>query len=141
MPNQYTKNPTPEERFWTKVDKTESCWLWTAQKDRNGYGYFTVRHGLKKYAHRFAYELVIGPIPAGLMLDHLCRTHACCNPSHLEPVTHRENMARLAAANTTCGQGHPWTPESTLIGSRGTRACRICRAAWHRNRTRKEVLP
>lgn len=88
--------PSREDRFWAKVQKTETCWLWTAAKNGPGYGQFglgTREDGLV-FAHRFAYELVVGPIPEGLVIDHLCRTPACVRPDHLEPVTMRENMRR-----------------------------------------------
>lgn len=78
-----------ESRFWSKIDKSGECWLWTAGT-RHGYGMFSI--GPKKhYAHRFAYELIKGPIPRGLLLDHQCRVRACANPSHLRPVTRKQN--------------------------------------------------
>jgi hypothetical protein len=102
-------------RFWSKVDKAGpgGCWLWTAGKNRDGYGKFRVgtRHVL---AHRFAYRILRGPIPDGLQLDHVCRNHACVNPDpdHLEPVVQRVNLLRgdgWAAQNarkTHCIRGH-----------------------------------
>jgi len=100
---------TPEQRFWDRVDKDGplptwapflgSCWLWTAGKFPAGYGCLGVG-GKSVLTHRFSYELLVGPIPEGLEIDHLCRVRACCNPSHLEPVTSAENVqrARLVAA-------------------------------------------
>lgn len=88
--------PTVEDRFWAKVDKTSDpngCWLWTASVGSHGYGAFGVGQAVK-VAHRIAYELTVGPIPEGLHLDHLCRRHACVNPAHLHPVTLRENVGR-----------------------------------------------
>ena len=84
---------TLEERFWFKVNKTDTCWLWTGALRGDGYGKFHVKRKWV-YAHRFAYELLVGPIPDGLELDHLCRIRNCVRPSHLEPVTHQENMQR-----------------------------------------------
>lgn len=127
--------PTTEERFWAKVNKTETCWLWTAQIDADGYGHFRW-DGKRGAAHRFAYEYFIGPIPNGLQLDHLCRTRACVNPAHLEPVTCRENLLRGAtfqsanALKTHCQQGHPFDDENTYITANGSRACKACRRRW-----------
>lgn len=95
-----TGNPVrtdgPEVRFWRLVDKTDSCWLWLGAQNGKGYGRFTLsgRNGWKRSAHRYAYELLVGPIAAGLDLDHLCRNRLCVNPEHLEPVTRRENLRR-----------------------------------------------
>ena len=90
MTTKFTKwdHATPEERFWAKVDKTDDCWLWTANRTNAGYGHFWLDRRMV-LAHRFAYELLIGPIPDGLTLDHLCRVRACVNPAHLEAVTNR----------------------------------------------------
>ena len=85
---------TPEGRFWAKVDRSGSCWLWLAATS-HGYGTFQSNGKLVR-AHRYAYELLVGPIPGGLVIDHLCRTTACVNPEHLEPVTQRENLLRGA---------------------------------------------
>ncbi len=93
-----------DARFWSKVNKTTDCWLWTGTilkssvQSRNGYGLFhpRQREGSPNlvYAHRYAYEAIKGPIPAGLQIDHLCRVHNCVNPDHLEAVTQLENMRR-----------------------------------------------
>lgn len=86
-----------DERFWPKVYEAPSgCWLWASTLNRKGYG--TIRAGgsaPKRFlAHRVAYQLVVGAIPAGLQLDHLCRVRHCVNPAHLEAVTARENLRR-----------------------------------------------
>ena len=83
-----------QDRFWAKVERTDRCWLWTAGLDAYGYGQFYLAGGTMVKAHRFAWELELGPIPRGLTLDHLCRVRHCCRPSHLEPVTSRENVQR-----------------------------------------------
>lgn len=98
------------DRFMAKVDKpsdADGCWHWTAATNSKGYGKFTIRHGVFVYAHRWAYEHFVGPIPDGLSLDHLCHGadpacergdacphRSCVNPTHLEPVTNRENLRR-----------------------------------------------
>src|SRR5690606_27089460 len=68
-----------------------------------------------------------GPIPAGLVIDHLCGNTSCCNPEHLEAVTNAENMRRRAKRSATCASGHPWTPENTYIRPNGRRDCRACK--------------
>lgn len=93
------RGPKPKpvaERFWAKVHKTDSCWLWTASLTF-GYGSFWDGKGQVR-AHRFAYELLVDPIPEGLQLDHLCRIRHCVNPDHLEAVTNAENVQRGVVA-------------------------------------------
>lgn len=125
---------TPTERFWSFVTKTDTCWLWTGGLAA-GYGLFWL-DGKQVKTHRFAYELLVGPIPDGLVLDHLCRVPACCNPAHLEPVSQRVNILRgigPSAANalvTHCPADHEYTPENTRM-YRGQRHCRACaRETW-----------
>lgn len=122
-----------EKRFWSRVDKTESgCWEWTAGKLASGYGSFRSANRAH-VSHKFAWELLRGPVPEGLDLDHLCRNRACCNPDHLEPVTRQENLrrgwgARLKNGMTTqCIHGHEYTPENTYVNPRGQWKCRTCR--------------
>lgn len=124
---------THAERFWTKVDKTESgCWVWTSAFYQNGYGAFWL-NGKSRLAHRVAYEMVAGPIPDGLQLDHLCRRQACVNPAHLEPVTAQVNTLRnsspsaINARRVECIHGHPFDLANTYV-YKGHRQCRTCRA-------------
>lgn len=130
-----------EERFWTKVEKTETCWLWTRGLNR-GYGNF---HGNRKtnLAHRYCYELLKGPIPEGMQLDHLCRTPRCVNPDHLEPVTGLENMKRCPQ-KTHCPHGHEYSDENTEIRTddKGfvARLCRTCQKRWKENALRNRRL-
>ena len=86
---------TPLERALAKVEQGEGCWEWRGHIDWNGYAALRVE-GRTVGAHRVVYEGMIGPIPEGLELDHLCFVKHCVNPDHLEPVTHRENMQRSA---------------------------------------------
>lgn len=133
------------ERFWASVDfdGEGGCWLWTQKLAPSGYGQFGVgRRAIgtygKKRAHRWAYEHLVGPIPEGLVLDHLCRVRHCVNPDHMEPVTSRENTLRgetrpaINAARTHCTNGHEFTPENTGTTHRGGRRCRACAREWQR---------
>lgn len=133
-----------EDYFWRHVDKTDSCWLWTGHT-RLGYGLFW--NGSKMVsAHRYAYEMLVGEIPAGLGLDHLCRVTECVNPAHLEPVTQLENVRRGHRARgpvTHCRRGHLFTAETTYTDNRGRRQCKACwslRAAEKRAQLRAQGL-
>jgi hypothetical protein len=133
--------------FWSRIDKTESCWIWTGAIIRPDIPYGRLRiDGALVLAHRFSYQLHKGPIPDGLILDHLCRNPRCVKPDHLEPVTILENNLRgnLAHARrnppTHCPHGHLYTPETSIYEPGGTRICRICkrasaRACYARNRS------
>ena len=120
-------------RFWSKVVKTESCWLWTSYILPNGYPRFSIRAGFQAYAHRISYVLSKGEIPEGLDLDHLCRNTQCVNPDHLEAVTAQVNTLRgigPAAKNffkTECKRGHPFV-EGNIYWSRNGRgrSCKTC---------------
>lgn len=132
-------------RFWAKVTKTETCWLWTAYKSNGGYGRIKIS-GRMVPAHRVAYELLVGPIPAGLEIDHLCRVRNCVNPDHLEPVTRAVNTLRGTspsaqhAVKTHCDNGHPFDAANTYLRPTGGRACRACgRATTHAYKARKAV--
>jgi hypothetical protein len=132
---------TFEQRFWSKVRKDEACWAWTGATHSNGYGQLRGPDGRVIKAHRAAYELLVGPIPAGMQLDHVChstdpacsggsacRHRRCVNPAHLEPVTHQENGRRsVIARRTHCPQGHPYSDENTYRW-KGARNCRACAA-------------
>ena len=112
------------ERFWSKVDTTGDCWIWQASVTSTGYGQFVVDSRNFK-AHRFAYEVAIGPIPAGLEIDHLCENVLCVNPWHLEPVSHAENIRRSSrhnGAKTHCPLGHRYSKVNTYRP--GTRAAK-----------------
>lgn len=138
---------TVEDRFWSKVNKhgprgrRGRCWLWTAGQ-RKGYGAFLIGDR-KRQAHVVAYELEVGPVPEGLMLDHTCRRTLCVRPSHLEPVTNRENLLRgrtLAAANAAkrrCPKGHRYDERNTYRDASGRRHCRRCTVAASRRYRRR----
>lgn len=132
--------------FWTKVHKTKSCWFYMDGLNHNGYGQFwTGTNNVR--AHRFSYEILIGPIPKGMQLDHICRNRNCVNPKHLEVVTQKENVLRgigLTAINSRkkfCIRGHPLTPENTY-NSRKQRTCKKCRivSVMRYKKKRQEAL-
>lgn len=111
-------------RLWTNVAvANDACWEWRGRQDRYGYAAFSAS-GRTFGGHRVLYELLIGPIPPGLTLDHLCRNTSCVNPAHLEPVTLQENIARCRT--THCKAGHEFTDENTYLYRR-RRHCRTCR--------------
>jgi HNH endonuclease len=133
------------QRFWRFVEiNADGCWQWTGAirsgTSGNGGGYANfhaidhtgARH---RYAHRFAYSAFRAAIPRKMDMDHLCRNRACCNPDHLEVVTHRENIRRGEGpvgengAKTHCKRGHPFDEANTWRDKNGGRYCRACHAA------------
>lgn len=127
---------TPTERFWDQVAKGgDGCWIWNGTRS-GGYGLFTVTAGpnLRRtmHAHRFAYEDLIGPIPEGLELDHLCRVRACVRPDHLEPVTALLNKQRTRREE--CIHGHRLSEENVYTKPDGSRQCKPCRRETDRRR-------
>jgi hypothetical protein len=131
------------DRFWDRAipEPNSGCWLWSAGTSPLGYGilYFD---GSNRLAHRIAYEMLVGPIPKGLELDHLCRVRCCVNPDHLEPVPHAENVRRSPVVGrvdrgiTHCPQGHPY--KINTANSRRRRVCPECRRRRDRDRYRRK---
>lgn len=145
-----------EDRFFAMVQKTESCWIYTGAKQQGGYGTFGIgtRKANKKsvLAHRFSYELAIGPLPpksSGMQLDHICRNRVCVNPSHLQLVAARVNTLRspiapasVNARKTHCKHGHPLEGVNLTVLANGDRSCRTCRnAIAERSRRRQGYNP
>ncbi len=141
------------ERLRTKIlipEDPNDCWEWLACVSPVGYGRFGWE-GKAHEVHRVVYTLLVGPIPAGLVIDHICHTEACrkvnreclhrrCqNPLHLSPVTRKANVMRainpitINARKTECAKGHPYTPETQIIDG-GYRRCILCRREFDRKR-------
>lgn len=136
-------------RFWEKVDRRGDgeCWRWLASLNDGGYGQISI-NGRPHRAHRVAYELVRGPIPDGLVIDHECRNRWCVNPWHLEPVTNEVNIDRglfhksPRALKVKCPSGHEYSDENTRIDRRGHRRCQTCERrqsldGYYRRKARK----
>lgn len=117
MQRQRTRRPL-SERFWEKVQKTDGCWLWTGNRHPKGYGYISEggRAGSDLRAHRVAWELTYGPIPAGLWVRHKCDTPPCVRPDHLELGTAAENSRDMVERGRSCHAPNP--PERTARGER-----------------------
>lgn len=125
--------------IWSRVDATGDCWQWTGDKSRSAsgayYGIISTANGDRRTrtgAHRFVYELLVGPVPEGLQIDHLCRNTLCVNPDHLEPVSGTVNINRMPwnsyiknARKSRCKHGHEFTPENTKVYA-GRRQCATC---------------
>ena len=136
-----------EVSFFKRVKKTDSCWEWIGCKNDGGYGTFHKRNAPFKTqkAHRISYQLLVGPIPYGLSMDHLCRNRWCVNPNHLEPVTHKINVARGLGngSKTHCPRGHAYDEKNTRKRiKRGYwyRSCKKCEHILYRERCHREKL-
>jgi hypothetical protein len=128
-----------EERFWSKVDASGDCWMWTAASAGKGYGKYSVSSNGKTWyplAHRHSYEILVGSIPDGMVLDHLCRNRKCVNPDHLEAVTQKQNVQRgmSGGMKTHCAEAHEFVGDNTSHTKDGWRICLDCRRAWDRKR-------
>jgi len=123
------------------------CWVWQGALNNKDYGQVSIG-GKVRSTHRVAYELLVGPIPDGLHLDHLCRNRPCCNPAHLEPVTNKVNSERSERSGRThCIRGHLLSGDNLVIKLRPNgltiRNCRTCANALRRVSNRRadiEVL-
>lgn len=137
--------PSTLDELLANTDRAGDCWLWTGTTVHGGYGQARW-NGEPHQAHRLVYELTVGPIPDGLMLDHLCRVRHCVNPAHLEPVTSHENILRgqVPTANRTrCkNDRHDLDQVGVYIDSSGCHRCAACRAeSKARHRARQAARP
>jgi hypothetical protein len=126
------------DRFWSKVQKSDACWIWAASRDDKGYGTFGF-DGVVQKAHRVAYQLSVGPIPDGAHILHSCDNPPCVNPAHLRVGTRSDNMRDKVARGrdhntqkTECIHGHPFNEANTYVTPNGRRNCRTCRIAAKR---------
>lgn len=137
-------------RFWDKVfvDPGSCCWIWTASRHLFGYGKFSVKRDDGTWhpvdAHRWAYKELVGQIPQGLVVDHLCDNPPCVNPAHFRIVTQRENILRggslsaRRARMTHCPRGHEFAGENLGLERGGAkRICVTCRRMRQRRRTQR----
>lgn len=135
-------------RFLSRYVVLENgCWEWHHSKNYKGYGKFWYPGGAS--AHKFSYLLNIGPVPDGLVLDHICRKRDCVNPGHLRPITAAMNtligdgMGARHARQTHCKNGHPFSSENTRVyklrNGRKVRACRICKLEYKRAHNKKNA--
>jgi hypothetical protein len=128
---------SPLARVMANTTPQGTCLVFTGHLNVSGYGYMKVNQKNRR-VHKVVYEEVFGKVPAGLVLDHLCRNRGCCNPSHLEVVTVKENLLRgqsIQAQNarkTHCKNGHPLTGTNLVVRLKG-RGCRICINAYARD--------
>lgn len=133
-------------RFMSKIDTTGPCWRWTGGHNGLGYGQFHKRSSdgrRQRYAHRFAYELFVGPIPEGMTIDHACDRgrEGCLTPSHLRLMPMVDNVRRSESnilmrksRQTHCKHGHPLSGDNLYVTPDGRRQCHICRARWRAQR-------
>ncbi len=132
-------------KIFSRVKFNKGCWEWVGTIDIGGYGRIYWR-GKSKPAHRIVYETLGGKVPAGLVIDHLCRNRRCVNPSHLEVTTQKINVLRgvgtpaMNAKKTHCPQGHEYSPTNTRFQSGGGRECWVCRRLGRAKYRRRKAL-
>jgi hypothetical protein len=131
------------ERLLSKIEKTDSCWIWKDRPSSRGYGRLNIHQRGSILAHRLSYELHIGEIPSGHVIHHQCGNQLCVNPAHLEPITQAEHILKEGhikqkrLATTHCPKGHEYTLANTVIAKTKYgvgRNCKQCNAdRWKRN--------
>jgi len=141
-------NPKEIKKFFSKIEKTKTCWIWTGADNGAGYGRFHSNYSDKR-VHRVSYEFFTGEkIPKGLVIDHLCRNRKCVNPDHLEVVSHKVNILRgngvgaVNKAKTHCKFGHEFSGDNLAIQIRPNgakwRICVTCKKTRYKNNKEKK---
>lgn len=146
MPNPTQRALDPIAHIRERCTETDAgCWEWLQRRNDHGYGEVNLTNyaHISKLVHVLTYTHLVGPIADDMELDHLCRNRACCNPAHLEQVTHltnidrgewRQKCAEYWASRTHCTNGHEYTRENTRIRTDGRRCCRACKREWARRK-------
>jgi hypothetical protein len=134
-------DPRCTPAFWSKVTVADTgCWLWTGGLNKAGYGRLETADGSDR-AHRVSYARLVGPIPEGLELDHLCRTRACIRPDHLQPVTHHQNVKRQAAVATSADPSRPVAKSGTVAGATASQHVDLFRKILLRRNLLAQAMP
>lgn len=138
-------NPIPvlteqaQQRFWAQTNRDETgCLNRTSGLTPYGYSRFRTA-GVELYAHRIAYTLIHGAIPAGMVIDHLCRNRACVEPAHLEAVSQQENVHRGDLLFGVCARGHSISGANAKYVAGKTPRCKQCHRDYSREWARKNT--
>lgn len=141
-----TLEPKDSARIFGRVnlDGYDDCWEWQGPLSRGGYGITHLKSMSTVQVHRLSYSVMVGPIPTGLVIDHLCKNRKCVNPNHLEPVTDRENVYRanpsavqMNVDENRCANGHIYTDVKPEVDR--SRRCMTCRReAYKRYNSKRE---
>ena len=121
------------DKFWSKVTKTNGCWIWEGGCTKQGYGNFSINPERSMLAHRFSYKELVGPIPAGHDIHHTCKNKKCVNPEHLTAIPHSGHPRK-----EQCKRGHPLRGSNIRLRREGHRTWKVCLACLKLWREKKE---